>query len=188
MRQAIFALGLAAMALAWPGHATAQTAEDEAAPRPATAPTSARDCPPGLGCVTRRPLPRYVSVKGAEARARRGPGQDHRVDWVYQRPGMPLKVTAEYENWRRVEDAEGVGGWVHYSLLSGVRSVLVAADLAEFHSRPQDEAEVILKAERNVVGWVQECLPDWCRVSVDGERGWVRKTALWGVAPGEVIE
>ncbi|MEZ5755540.1 MAG: SH3 domain-containing protein [Paracoccaceae bacterium] len=156
------------------------------APAETAAAAPARD--PSRGSVTNLPLPRFVSLKGNEGNARRGPGLTHRIDWVFTRSGMPLRITAEYENWRRVEDAEGVGGWVHYSLLSGVRSVLVAADLAEFHSRPQDEAEVILKAERNVVGWVQECLPDWCRVSVDGDRGWVRKTALWGVVPGEVIE
>ena len=53
------------------------------------------------------------------------PGLTHRVDWVFTRAGMPLKITAEYENWRRVEDFEGAGGWVHYSLLSGVRTVMV---------------------------------------------------------------
>lgn len=156
------------------------------APAPAAAAKPARD--PNRGSVTNLPLPRYVSLKGSEGNARRGPGLTHRIDWVFTRSGMPLKITAEFEHWRRVEDAEGVGGWVHYALLSGVRSILVAEDMAEFHARPQDESEVLFKAERNVVGWVQECHPDWCRVSVNGDRGWVRKSALWGVQPGEIIE
>ena len=143
---------------------------------------------PNLGAVTNLPLPRYVSLKGNEGNARRGPGLTHRIDWVFTRSGMPLKITAEYENWRRVEDAEGVGGWVHYSLLSGVRSVLVASDMAEFHSRPQPDSDVLFKAERNVVGWVQECDGGWCRISVDGEKGWVQTSALWGVAPNEHVE
>ena len=155
-------------------------------PAPAAAAKPARD--PNRGSVTNLPLPRYVSLKGSEGNARRGPGLTHRIDWVFTRSGMPLKITAEFEHWRRVEDAEGVGGWVHYALLSGVRSILVAEDMAEFHARPQDESEVLFKAERNVVGWVQECHPDWCRVSVNGDRGWVRKSALWGVQPGEIIE
>lgn len=167
---------LAAPSAALPAAATTATAR----------PPITRD--PNRGSVTNLPLPRYVSLKGNEGNARRGPGLTHRIDWVFTRSGMPLKITAEYEHWRRVEDAEGVGGWVHYALLSGVRSVLVAEDLTDFHARPQDESEVLFKAERNVVGWVQECLPDWCRVSVDGERGWVRKSALWGVQPGEIIE
>lgn len=172
----------AAPALAAPGPA----------PAPAPTPVAAANPPiprdPNVGTVTNLPLPRFVSLKGNEGNARRGPGLTHRIDWVFTRSGMPLRITAEYEHWRRVEDAEGVGGWVHYALLSGVRSVLIADDMAEFRNRPQDEAEVIFKAERNVVGWVQECLPDWCRLSVDGDRGWVRKTALWGVSPTETIE
>lgn len=159
-----------------------------AGPQPAaTAPQKPlRD--PNRGSVTNLPLPRFVSLKGREGNARRGPGLTHRIDWVFTRSGMPLKITAEYEHWRRVEDAEGVGGWVHYALLSGVRSVLVAEDMAEFHARPQDESEVLFKAERNVVGWVQECRPGWCRVSVEGDRGWIRTSALWGVQPNEIIE
>ncbi|WP_434614033.1 SH3 domain-containing protein [Tabrizicola sp. M-4] len=181
----------AAPPLAAPSPAPAATTPTDgtAAAAQAASPTSKaplRD--PNRGAVTNLPLPRYVSLKGNEGNARRGPGLTHRIDWVFTRSGMPLKITAEYENWRRVEDAEGVGGWVHYSLLSGVRSVLIAADIAEFHSRPQAESEVIFKAERNVVGWVQECEADWCRISVDGERGWVEKASLWGVAPGEVVE
>lgn len=143
---------------------------------------------PTRGSVTNLPLPRYVSLKGNEGNARRGPGLTHRIDWVFTRSGMPLKITGEYEHWRRVEDADGAGGWVHYSLLSGVRSAIVAADLADFRSSPRDDAAVGFQAERNVVGWILECEAAWCRLSIDGEKGWVRKSALWGVDAAEVIE
>ena len=143
---------------------------------------------PSKGAVTNLPLPRFVSLKTGEGNARRGPGLSNRIDWVFTRAGMPLRVTAEYENWRRVEDTEGLGGWVHYSLLSGVRSVLIQAEMAEFRAAPDSEAEVVVRAERNVIGRILECNPDWCRLSVEGEKGWVSKAALWGVEPGEVIE
>lgn len=143
---------------------------------------------PNRGSVTNLPLPRYVSLKTNEGNARRGPGRTHRIDWVFTRAGMPLRITAEFEHWRRVEDAEGVGGWVHYSLLSGVRTVLVTQDMAEFRTLPDPNAPVVVQAELGVVARVLECEPDWCRISADGERGWVRKDALWGVDPGEVID
>jgi SH3-like domain-containing protein len=101
---------------------------------------------------------------------------------------MPLRVTAEHENWRRVEDVEGLGGWVHYSLLSGVRSVLVTADLTEFYDTPDLRARVAFQAEQGVIGRLLECLPDWCRVNLQGQKGWAPKEALWGVAPGEVVD
>jgi SH3-like domain-containing protein len=143
---------------------------------------------PTKGAVTNMPIPRYVSLKGGEGNARRGPGLTHRIDWVFTTAGMPLRVTAEHEHWRRVEDAEGMGGWVHYSLLSGVRSVLVTQDMAEFHDRPETGAPVAFQTEMGVIGRLMACSIDWCRVNVQGEKGWVQKTALWGVDPGEVIE
>lgn len=147
-----------------------------------------KQCQPDVGCVTNLPLPRYVSLKGSEGNARRGPGLTHRIDWVFTRAGMPLKITAEFENWRRVEDQEGAGGWVHYSLLSGVRTVLVTLDMAEFRDAPADDAVVVAQAEVGVIGRVQECVQDWCRVAMDGQRGWVRKVAIWGVRADEQID
>lgn len=147
-----------------------------------------KQCQPDVGCVTNLPLPRFVSLKGSEGNARRGPGLTHRIDWVFTRAGMPLKITAEYENWRRVEDSEGAGGWVHYSLLSGVRTVLVTLDMAELRDGPDDTAPVVAQAEMGVVGRILECRPHWCRVSLDGTRGWIRTTAVWGVKEGESVE
>jgi SH3-like domain-containing protein len=143
---------------------------------------------PNRGSVTNLPLPRYVSLKGNEGNARRGPGLTHRIDWVFTRSGMPLRITAEYEHWRRVEDSEGVGGWVNFVLLSGVRTALVTQDMAEFHTLPDAESPVSFQAELGVVGKILSCEPAWCRLSAEGNRGWVQKTALWGVDPGEVIE
>lgn len=143
---------------------------------------------PNRGPITDLPMPRYVSLKGKEGNARRGPGLTNRIDWVFVRAGMPLRITGEYEHWRRIEDAEGAGGWVHFALLSGVRSAQVVVDMAEFHDTPDDDSAISFKAEKDVIGWILECAPDWCRLSIDGEKGWVRKTAIWGVDPGEIVE
>lgn len=186
---AVLAAGLWGATHSPPLHAqsegTGAEAPAEAAERPAK---KEKTCKPGFGCVTNLPLPRFVSLKGDEGNARRGPGLTHRIDWVFTRPGMPLKITAEFDNWRRVEDQDGAGGWVHYALLSGVRSVVVTLDMAELRSSPDPAAQVVAQAELGVIGRVLECRPDWCRIQSGGERGWVAKTALWGVLPGEVIE
>jgi SH3-like domain-containing protein len=143
---------------------------------------------PNRGIVTNLPIPRFVTLKTNEGNARRGPGLTHRIDWVFTRAGMPLRVTAEFENWRRIEDQEGVGGWIHYTLLSGSRSALIAVDMAEFRDDPEDTARIAFQAEAGVVGRLLECNLNWCRMSVDGSRAWVRKTALWGVMPDEIVE
>ena len=143
---------------------------------------------PNRGPVTNLPLPRYVSLKGSEGNARRGPSLSHRIDWVFRHPGMPLRVVAEFGHWRRVEDQDGAGGWVHYSLLSGVRTAIVTTDMAELRARPDANAAVIARAEAGAIVRLHECEIEWCRVSGGGAKGWVVKAGLWGVDPDETRE
>lgn len=138
------------------------------------------------GPVTNLPVPRYVSLKGSEGNARRGPSLSHRIDWVFRHAGMPLRVVAEFGHWRRVEDKDGAGGWVHYALLSGVRTALVTQDMVELRSRPNPDADIVARAEMGAIVRLGECNPGWCRISGGGQRGWVPKTSIWGVDPDEV--
>ena len=107
------------------------------------------------GQVTNLPLPRFVSMRADKANARRGPSLNQRVDWEFLHRGLPLEVTAEYGQWRRVQDADGAGGWVHHSLLSGVRTALVrASGPVALRAGPTDGAAVRAMAEPGVVvGW-----------------------------------
>lgn len=138
------------------------------------------------GPVTNLPLPRFVSIKAAEANVRRGPSLGHRIDWVFQRRHMPVEVTAEYGHWRRVRDVEGAGGWVHYSLLSGARYVLVMQPETVLRARPEPDARAVAQAEPGVVARLGECSADWCEITAENYTGWVGKSVLWGVAPGEI--
>lgn len=161
-----------------------------AGPLGAESPVAAVAAPEALrrGPVTNLPLPRFVSLKAAEGNARRGPGRTHTVDWVFVRRDMPLRVTAEYEHWRRVEDREGAGGWVHYSLLSGVRTAIVEIDMTPLRAQPDPRAPVLARAEAGVIARLLQCRGGWCRIAADGTRGWVEQAALWGVADGETID
>lgn len=138
------------------------------------------------GPVTNLPLPRYVSLKASEGNVRRGPSLSHRIDWVYQRRDMPLEITAEHGHWRRVRDRDGAGGWIHYSLLSGVRTVIIEKDMLGLHMRPVGDSPLNAVLELGVVARLGECNPDWCKLTAGGFKGWAPKTALWGVKPDEI--
>ena len=140
-----------------------------------------------LGPVTHLPLPRFVSLKASKANVRRGPSLTHRIDWVFQHRNMPLEITAEYGNWRRVRDEDGAGGWVHYALLSGARTVSVEVDTLPLVSEAKKGARVVAKLEQGVIASVLECRPDWCRLDADGYEGWAPKTDLWGVGRDETL-
>ena len=51
------------------------------------------------------PVPRYVSLKSDHVNVRAGPTKDNDVAWIYTRSGLPVEITAEFENWRRVRDS-----------------------------------------------------------------------------------
>ena len=141
---------------------------------------------PQKGQVTNLPIPRYVSLKVKEANARRGPSLSHKIDWIYKRQNMPLEIYAEYENWRRVRDFEGLGGWVHYTLLSGIRYVLIKNELLEMRLLPSIDAQVIAKVPQLNIATLDKCNKDWCRIIDDGYKGWVPKNGIWGVYENEL--
>lgn len=179
-----------------PTAAALPATEEPAAERPATdgaaaiALAAAAAAPdPGVGPVTGMPLPRFVSMRAETANARRGPSLDHRVDWTFVRRGMPLEVTAEYGNWRRVRDIDGAGGWVHHTLLSGVRTVLVGGEApSALRAKPNEAAPIAAFAEPGVVARLEHCAGDWCELSANGVSGWAQRAGLWGVRPDETLE
>lgn len=158
------------------------------APSETVAATTAAPSGPQVGPVTGFPIPRYVSLKASEANARRGPSRSHRIDWVFLRRNMPVMVVAEHGHWRRIIDRDGAGGWVHYTMLSGVRTVIVEADMLPIMTRPDPGTMVRAQAERDVIAEVKQCRAGWCEIEAGGYRGWVDAAGLWGVGPGETIE
>ncbi|MGL4728996.1 MAG: SH3 domain-containing protein [Bosea sp. (in: a-proteobacteria)] len=148
----------------------------------------------GSGQVTGLPVPRFVSLKSDRVNLREGPSKDHRTSWVFQRAGMPVEITAEFETWRRVRDADGVEGWVLHSLLSGRRTALImpwAKDKTEqvvLAERADERAAVLARLQPGVIANVKACAGNWCRVVVDGIDGFVRQERLWGVYPNERLD
>ncbi len=99
------------------------------------------------GPMTGLPVPRYVSLKSDRVNLREGPSKDHRSSYVFERAGLPVEVTAEFDTWRKIRDSEGTEGWVLHSLLSGRRTALIAPwkkDKAlPLYRDPRSDAEVV---------------------------------------------
>jgi SH3-like domain-containing protein len=138
------------------------------------------------------PLPRFVSLKSDRVNVRGGPDKDHDVSWVYTRAGLPVEITAEFENWRRVRDQDGSEGWVHHSLLSGRRMATVRlkskSELAALHAKPDAHSGITAELQFGVLSAVKRCNGSWCQIAGEGFDGWIEQTRLWGVYPGEKVE
>jgi len=137
-----------------------------------------------------QPLPRFVSLRASEVNMRIGPGEQYPIEWVYQRSGMPMEVVAEYYTWRRVRDWRGTEGWIHTSMLSGRRAMVVSGDVRSLRTEPDPSSPSVAIVEPGVIGRLVGCPGNsrWCRVEVAGFRGWLRRGEFWGAYETESLE
>jgi SH3-like domain-containing protein len=146
----------------------------------------------GTGSVSGLPIPRFVSLKSDRVNARSGPNKDQDVRWVYTHAGMPVEITAEFENWRRIRDWEGAEGWVYHSLLSGKRMAVVVPkskeDLVPLYENAKNEAAVAARLQSGVLGVLKTCNGAWCQFSGKGFDGFIRQERLWGAYPNEKVD
>ncbi|MCT7374535.1 SH3 domain-containing protein [Chelativorans salis] len=140
------------------------------------------------------PLPRFVSLKSGRVNMRVGPGTDYAVEWLYLKPGLPMEIIQEYDNWRRVRDADGAEGWINQALLSGRRTGAAAPwfkgkqATIPLRAQAEEDARHVAEVEPGAIGEVRVCNGEWCRMSFSGHEGWMKQTLVWGVYPGETIE
>jgi SH3-like domain-containing protein len=136
------------------------------------------------------PLPRFVSLRSDEVNLRTGPGVRYPVDWVYTRRDLPVEVIAEFEAWRKIRDWQGAEGWVHQSMLSARRMVVVTGQQRQLRSDADEKSPALAKLDVNVIGRLLSCprAKGYCRVDVDNIQGWLKRDEFWGVYNGEFIE
>jgi SH3-like domain-containing protein len=145
-----------------------------------------------VGATSGLPVPRFVSLKPDRVNVRGGPTKDNDVAWVYTRSGLPVEITAESENWRRIRDWEGAEGWVYHSLLSSRRTGVVMPktkeELVPLHAGADPESALVARLQAGVLGTVKRCSGQWCEISGPGFEGWIAQERLWGVYPNEKVE
>ncbi len=171
---------------------------------PLTVPLKAADVQPAsaagslgagfrTGRVTGYPVPRFVSLKSANAHMRVGPSTDYATNWVYSARGLPLEIIEEFGNWRQVRDADGTSGWMFAPLLSGRRTAVVGPWMNKsvaLHAAPRSSSSVIAELAPSVRLDLKQCDGSWCDVSLQSRRlsGYVAQADLWGVYPHEKVE
>lgn len=132
------------------------------------------------------PVPRFVTIKFNEVNARTGPVRDCPIEWVFVKKGEPVEVIAEYDEWRNIRDVHGEGGWVHSSVISGKRSVVVVAkNIIPLLNYPKKYDKILVKLKPQIRCALNYCKSDWCKIQCKSYKGWIAKKFLWGVYPDE---
>ena len=137
------------------------------------------------------PLPRFASLRSEEVNLRSGPGVRYPIDWVIQKRDLPVEIVAEYDTWRKIRDHQGAEGWVHQTMLSGRRGLIVTGTAERLLRKSGDDnSHPVAKIEPGVMGKILQCPRNlnYCRIEVGGFQGWMDRNDFWGVYRGEVIE
>jgi SH3-like domain-containing protein len=130
--------------------------------------------------IAQKKAPYWASVAASEAKMRTGPGRQFPANWLYKRSNLPVRVLETYPNWRKVQDPDGVTGWMQANLLSDDRTGIIRGEIHPLRESPQGSAKVIWRAEPGVVGKLSECSGGWCKLDVNGRMGYVESAHIWG--------
>lgn len=137
--------------------------------------------PDGRPTPTGLEVPRWLTLKSSEVRARTGPGLDYRILWEYRAAGLPVQVIAETREWRKICDPEGSIAWVHRSVVSARRSAFNASveEVPIRTGRSEDAAVKARFSPRSVVA-LDDCKDGWCEVRARKLKGWVAEASIFG--------
>ena len=130
-----------------------------------------------------QPVPRFVSLKFAKIRGRAGPDFAYPIRWEYKRKGLPVRVIAETEEWRRIQDPEGAISWVHRRMINGRRTAIVrpARDMrVAMRVRPDSSARIAAYASDGVIVEIVDERQGWREIKAARFKGWVPAGELWG--------
>jgi SH3-like domain-containing protein len=134
------------------------------------------------------PVPRFASLRSAEVNVRVGPGKHYPVEWTFVRAHMPVEIIAEFYTWRKIQDWQGSGGWVHQSMLSGTRTGIVTDKERLCRNDDRGDAAPLVRLEPGVMVKISKCKGSWCKIQVDGYKCWVERSDIWGVYPNEKVD
>ena len=142
-----------------------------------------------IGEETGLEIPRYISLKSNDANIRVGPSKNYPIVIKYINKNYPLKIIEEHKEWRRVVDFKNNNGWIHKSLISGIRTGIIL-------SRDRDHIEIYNSVNGNIIGkigygnivYLEKCKIDWCFISINSFKGWVSKKYIWGIKEEELIK
>tara|TARA_B100001057_G_scaffold46185_1_gene41196 strand:+ start:128 stop:571 length:444 start_codon:yes stop_codon:yes gene_type:complete len=121
----------------------------------------------------------FLSLKKSKVNVRYGPSLESPIKFVYKKINLPIKQIDEKENWRRIIDAKNNSGWIHWSQLKPINSVIPLKDKILF-KKPSNFSRPLANIKKGRVLVVKKCDGDWCKVKTEKFEGWINNKHLWG--------
>ena len=121
----------------------------------------------------------FVSLKKNKVNVRYGPSFKSPIKYVYKKINLPIKQIDKKENWRRIIDAKNNSGWIHWSQLKKVNSIIPLEDKILFDKRSKF-SKPLAKIKKGKVLILQKCDGIWCKIKTENFKGWIKTDNIWG--------
>jgi len=121
----------------------------------------------------------FLSLKKNKVNVRYGPSFDSPVKFVYKKVNLPIKQIDKKENWRRIIDFKNNSGWIHWSQLKPINSIICFDDKILF-KKPSNFSKPIAKIKKGRVLILQKCEEKWCKIKTGKFTGWIEASNIWG--------
>ena len=121
----------------------------------------------------------YLMLKNSKVNVRMGPGLDYPVKFIYKKKYLPVKVIDRKDNFRKVIDHKKNSGWIHWSQLKKINSLIVLSDRILF-KKPTINSKPLANVKSGKLFLLEKCKKNWCKVSSQNISGWISTDNVWG--------
>ena len=97
----------------------------------------------------------FLSLKKNKVYVRYGPSFESPIKYVYKKINLPIKQIDKKENWRRIIDFKNNSGWIHWSQLKKINSIIPLEDKILF-KKPLNFSKPIAKIKKGRLLIVQK--------------------------------
>ena len=123
----------------------------------------------------------FLTLRNDKVNLRQGPSFEYPVKLFYKKKFLPVVVQDKFDNFRKIRDHENNTGWVHISQLSKKKAALTLDDDKLIFSKPSIYSKPLAILKKGRLCKIHKCKDEWCKISVDKYKGWVKKDILWGL-------
>jgi len=122
----------------------------------------------------------FLSLKKNKVNVRYGPSFESPIKFIYKKINLPIKQIDKKENWRRIIDSKNNSGWIHWSQLKKINSIILLEDKILFKNS-SNFSKPLAKIKEGRLLIVQKCEGEWCKVKTKKIKGWVKVDNVWGL-------
>ena len=122
----------------------------------------------------------FLSLKKNKVNVRYGPSFQSPIKFIYKKINLPIKQIDKKDNWRRIIDLKNNSGWIHWSQLKKINSIISLDDKILF-KKPSNFSKPLAKIKRGRVLILQKCTEGWCKVKTNKIKGWIKTENIWGL-------